>query len=115
MKFHSKSANNQGLGVSALARRWGVHPNTVRRYITDGNLRALRLGGKLHILAEDYQAYEQWTQTSPSNNGEIDSGPSRTSSSEKIEATLKSNITTPKASGNSFQRAVRMRKTLSPS
>ena len=115
MKFHSKSTNNQGLGVSALARRWGVHPNTVRRYINDGNLRALRLGGKLHILAEDYQAYEQWTQTSPSNNSEIDSGHSRKSSSEKAEVTLKSNITPPKANESSFRRGVRMRKTLSPS
>ena len=43
MKFHSKSTNNQGLGVSALARRWGVHPNTVRRYINTGNVRALCL------------------------------------------------------------------------
>lgn len=38
--------------IKELAEYWGVHPNTVRRWISEGLLSANKLGGTYRITKE---------------------------------------------------------------
>jgi excisionase family DNA binding protein len=43
--------------VDDVADALGVHPKTVRRRITAGELRVHRIGRQIRISAEDFRAY----------------------------------------------------------
>lgn len=51
----------RALSVQELADAWGVHPNTIRKYIRDGALKAFRIDRKVLITMESIVAVENST------------------------------------------------------
>ena len=45
------------LSVSKIAKQFGLGTQTVRRWITSGGLKHLRIGGSIRIKIEDVQAF----------------------------------------------------------
>jgi excisionase family DNA binding protein len=45
------------LKISDVAKRLGVSPATVRRWVDFGKLRSFRAGGSIRISAEDLQSF----------------------------------------------------------
>ena len=43
--------------IKELAQYWGVHPNTVRRWISENLLKANKLGGTWRITKEQATAF----------------------------------------------------------
>ena len=43
--------------IKELAEYWGVHPNTVRRWISENLLKANKLGGTWRITKEQATAF----------------------------------------------------------
>ncbi|MFA5366011.1 MAG: helix-turn-helix domain-containing protein [Candidatus Bathyarchaeia archaeon] len=45
--------------IKELAKYWGVHPNTIRRWINEGTLSANKLGGTWRITKEQATAFSK--------------------------------------------------------
>ena len=46
------------IAVADLKNRWGLHPESIRRYIRSGRLPAIRFGGRLRVNLEAVEAFE---------------------------------------------------------
>jgi excisionase family DNA binding protein len=46
-----------GFAIGEVARQLGVHPETIKREIKRGNLRAVRVASRPRILQADLDAY----------------------------------------------------------
>ena len=57
------------LTVKEVATRLGLHPMTVRRKIREGELRAVRLGGKGSSVRVDAAELERWVYHDPTEGG----------------------------------------------
>lgn len=44
------------VGVDGAAKRYGVHPGTIRRWVKSGRLGAIRVGGKLLRFSDEHFA-----------------------------------------------------------
>ena len=98
-KYHTDFFE-RGLSVRDLSYRWGVDKQTVRRLIEKGELKALKLAGKVVVLAEDYKTFEnKCTSHVSTGDQQAQSGRSDT----MIKTTGAEN----------FQQERRMRKALS--
>jgi len=47
------------LNISQLRERWVLHPESVRRLIRKGKLRAISFGGRLRVRLDDVEAFEK--------------------------------------------------------
>lgn len=92
---------DRGLSVRELSLRWGVDKQTVRKLIERGELEAMKLGGKVVVLAEDWKTFENKCK---SQNWSEDQTP-HIGASDIIR----------KEKENSFRRGVRMKNALSSS
>ena len=64
--------------VTALARRWEVHPQTVYRLLKKGVVRSFRVGGKIRIPIGAIEQHEQGGEYSCKQNRSIESEPGKT-------------------------------------
>lgn len=46
------------IAVADLKNRWGLHPESIRRYIRSGRLPAIRFGGRLRVNLKAIEAFE---------------------------------------------------------
>jgi excisionase family DNA binding protein len=51
--------------VDGLAARWRVSTRTVRRLIENGQLRAVRIGGRLRVASDVVERYEARHEVQP--------------------------------------------------
>lgn len=98
-KYHSDFFE-RGLSVRDLSYRWGVDKQTVRRLIERGELKALKLAGKVVVLAEDWKTFENKCK-------------SQDYISDQAEETGASNTMTKPTGAEKFRQEQRMRKALS--
>ena len=98
-KFHTDFFE-RGLSVRDLFYRWGVDKQTVRRLIEKGELKALKLAGKVVVLAEDWKTFENKCK-SPEYIG------------DQQAQSGKSDIMTETTSAENFRQERRMKKALS--
>lgn len=54
----AKIEDPQFLTLEVVAARWGKHPRSVRRMITEGDLAAVRIGGSIRIELAEVQRAE---------------------------------------------------------
>ena len=69
---------DRGLSVRELSLRWGIDKQTVRKFIERGELEAMKLGGKVIVLAEDWKTFESkckyrnWSEDQTPHTGASD-------------------------------------------
>lgn len=51
--------DSRAYSVTRLSRRWRVRPEAVKGLIEEGKLTAVRVAGRLRILAEDVASFER--------------------------------------------------------
>ena len=58
MKSRSNSESLPALSLSELSYRWGIHTQTIRKFIDSGDLRAIKFERKLVVLGKDWKDFE---------------------------------------------------------
>lgn len=72
--------------VESIAQMLGIHPKTVRRYITEGKLRAAKVGKQYRVTGHDLSLFVE------NHSPDVNSGSGNTSSPETLTVSAVADI-----------------------